>query len=284
MRGFATAVYVTVILMGFTGSVTFRPDDAAIPPLPSDLEAVQYPLDAFRNDDERQGLIEYSWNIVVARCLERFGFSVAIGEPVALARVPAAQRYGLVDLSVAGTHGYTRQPVPQPPKPLAARLPDAARTVFYGTGTREYNGLPVPAGGCSEEARLKVIPDANPLFISELESTARKRQRVGKRFQQLMSTWRSCVHQAGYSYDNPGDPFRYWDSRRRPGTPPSTEETGAALADVRCKLDTGVLAAWVALEIRYQRQVVSENEKLLNLYRKTMASAAERARRIRGQG
>jgi len=246
--------------------------------LPADLETIEYPLDAYRNEAERSGLIEWAWNKAAQRCLARFGSEVPVGMPQPEAPRSAESRYGMVNAEKATAHGYTGAPLDrQPPMTLSERIPAQAVAIFDGTVTGQHNGEPVPQGGCRGEAARQIIPAANPYFVQELEKTAGQRAAKDERLLGYVQKWSECMALAGFRYHFPSEPYQAWIGRAQPGKAPAPEQITTAIADVKCKVDTDFLRNWIAIEIAYQHQIIEESSAALAHHVNAMTLAGERA-------
>ncbi len=246
--------------------------------LPADLEKIEYPLDAYRNEAERSGLIEWAWNKAVQHCLTRFGFDIAIGLQQPEPPRSAESRYGMVNAEKAATHGYTGAPIAEPqPMTLSERIPAQAVAIFDGSASGEHNGEPVPQGGCRAEAARQIIPTANPYFAQELEKTAGQRAAKDERLLGYVQKWSDCMALAGFRYHFPSEPYQAWIGRAQPGKVPAPEEIATAVADVKCKVDTDFLRNWVAIEVAYQHQIIEEKSAALADHVKAMTLAGQRA-------
>lgn len=249
-------------------------------PVPSDLSSLIFPLDQYRHEDERSGLVDQAWNTVAVRCLQRFGFAVVAGARNARLAYSVEVLFGVVDEAEARRQGYT-MPVGSTAEreaPLQARVPPEAVAVFDGTGARDYRGMPIPVGGCAGEANNELFRGVNLPFIDELESIATRRLHADAGYLASLADWQKCMRNAGYQYDHPTQPIQTWLQRRRPGASASTQEISAAVVDVGCKEDTGALRRWAGLALAHQRRVVEENATALADYREAMTALADRAK------
>jgi hypothetical protein len=93
--------------------------------------------------------------------------------------------------------------------------------------------------------------------------------------------WSACMRKSGFRYGSPMDPLN--GSEFQGGTITEGEKR-AAVADVRCKEETGLLDVWFAAESTIQKSAIAKNRKALEALRTAHREKAEAARRIVADG
>jgi hypothetical protein len=234
----------------------------------TDLKTAGLPLDPYRLGLQNLGDVPKADDILLARCIHRFGYDIP---PPVEHQAPAGglgDRYGVTDEQQAQSRGY------HGPANLAA---PAAGVVFSpvvdaiatGRGQSSYNGQAVPNGGCLGEAQRKLqegAPAASDASLGEslsLESydLSQRDSRVLKVFMD----WSSCMNRSGYSYANPrnanNDPMFAAND-------PSPQEIAVAVADLRCKKETNLVNVWATVETAYQSRLIEQNAAALSVLKK----------------
>jgi hypothetical protein len=68
--------------------------------------------------------------------------------------------------------------------------------------------------------------------------------------------------------------------QRRHGVRPSASETRAAVADVRCKQESGLIEKWASADVAAQRKLISANRDQLRRYREGLDRIVQSAERV----
>ncbi|MFJ8012725.1 hypothetical protein [Streptomyces sp. NPDC096339] len=238
-----------------------------------DSKALKLPLDDYLVSAADLTAIDEGHASAIARCLARMGAPQA----PKVRRDPLVhgneRRYGLADTKLAEQSGY--------------HLPSAARTgekyppslmpVINGE-VAEYNGTPVPEGGCGGEAQRE-------LHGAEMQQTLGTAQRLNTEgftksrqdpaVTAVSAAWSKCMKESGHDYPDPTAAINDTEFR---GAEPTDREKKVALADVQCKQKVNLIGVWAAAETVYQQQLIKENsaelEKGLAAKRATMSAAA----------
>jgi hypothetical protein len=232
-------------------------------------------------------------------CTRRFGFAVATqaldrDAMVAEQAEANARLYGITSLVEARTNGYQPTVVPGASQVDAVPTQSAAYQ-FVFTGSRsgsvapppggwrspgKFGGLAIPPGGCLGEARSKLwgSPDSQvkDALAQGLRIRAYQQSKSDPKVQQVLGRWARCMAGRGYHYQTPLDP-RF---PRDPATVPGADEVNAAVADVECKRQTGLLRVWNRSDISHQRQEIEKNQLALTEEHNKVRAALRRAAEV----
>jgi hypothetical protein len=257
-----------------------------------------YPLDAYRLTDQQQAQSRLAFYEVAQRCVARFGLTLPpIGDNPG--RPPRTGRYGLVDENSARDWGYSLDHADGESSWVTQIDPKSRLfAVFNG---REANGDPaavpsLPDGGCQGEADRALTRGGPPRpatdLVGDLERQAVRTSRQDPKVRAATESWRQCMDRAGYDYADPVEaPYAYWGRKRAEQHPtpsareraegirPGADEVRAALADVRCKGESGLLAAWTAADVACQRTLITRHQPELAQLKASLAHEVDNARR-----
>ncbi|MFE0673557.1 hypothetical protein [Streptomyces sp. NPDC058867] len=248
------------------------------------------PIARYGYTDAETAVIESAEQVLTRRCLRSFGIAYEPPAPEPESAPPADRRYGLSSASEAARLGYHPDLAPPPTGP---DLPEDALRVFYGnrgapaeSGEKlRYKGRDVPAEGCFGQsvAHLAKKYDAprqaetarSISTRSYTEALADPAVKAGFR------TWSSCMRSSGFTYASPLDPL---NEKAFPGEDVSAEEKATAVADVRCKKETGLLDTWFEAESALQQADIDRNAEALEELLAAHGRKVEAARRIVAEG
>ncbi|MFJ1708007.1 hypothetical protein [Kitasatospora sp. NPDC088346] len=202
-------------------------------------------------------------------CLQRFGLDYAVSPagPQTGPRTFTDRRYGVTDQAEVAANGYhlgDRDPRTHPVHPtqfsaeqqqvLTGHLPGktgADDTKF------EVNGVPVPPGGCYEEAK-RGLAGSGELGPSSVAQQANfqtfKASTSAPQVTQAFEAWSGCMRNKGYSYPSPMDAI---SDPRFLGDSPTPLEIQVATADVTCKQQVDLIATWLAVEASLQKELIA---------------------------
>jgi hypothetical protein len=269
--------------------------------LPADIARLTYPLDAFRISTEEAMVTQRANYDLAQRCVARFGFTLPPRD-TGPRETRRRDNYGLADENEARANGYSLDVVDRSREvQWEDRLDQDGQVFGIYQGTTKAGqpvGVPgLPAGGCAGEMFRAIEEGAPPLgdreLVAHLEKQAWNRALDDPRVKTAIESWRQCVGRAGYRYDNALQaPYAYWSARRTAGrtevtpaqkvdgVPPTPDEVAAALTDVRCKKETGLLQTWVDVEFAHQRVLIEENSERLREYRSFVETCIRNAQRV----
>ncbi|MFD8631387.1 hypothetical protein [Streptomyces sp. NPDC059533] len=238
-----------------------------------DSKALTLPLDVYLLSAEDLAVIGRGRAAAMDRCLTRIG---AQHEP-AVSREPRVRnnerRYGMADAGLATESGYH---VPSAGRPTE-KYPPSIMAVINGE-TAEYNGTPVPEGGCAGEADRELHENemqATLDLAQKLNMASYTKSRQDPAVTAVSKKWSDCMKESGHDYP---DPLAAISDQGFRSAEPTDREKEVALADVRCKQKVNLIGVWAAAETAYQQQLIKENsaelEKGLAAKRATMSAAA----------
>lgn len=252
-------------------------------PTKLNLRTFRLPLDNYRRDPVDLAVLARARSVLFRRCMQRFGFDRHLPSSISGQSSTGSNeyRYGLASEDNAAKFGYhpareeTRQKR-QPPK-----LSPAEKAVAFGVGQSKYHGRDVPVDGCFGEADRQLakgaIAPTDPNLVENLSIESSKLAERDSRVRAGFDAWSRCMAQSGYHYRSP------WDANDDPAfqTRKSTaHEIATAKADTACKRRTGLLKVWAAVEVAYQRTLISRYHNQLERTRKELTVMLMNARRI----
>jgi hypothetical protein len=267
------------------------------PPASSDAVAepqVNYvdrlPIARYSYTDAEIAVIESAEQILTQRCLRGFGIAYEPPQREPETSATADRRYGLSSASEASRLGY--HPDIGPP-PTGPDLSEDELRVFYGSRGANpdgsdgvvYDGKDVPANGCFGQSVARLSKKyAHP----EAAETAR---RISTQSYQDALTdpsvkdgfrqWSACMRDVGFRYASPLDPL---NNKAFQGEEISAKEKKTAVADVRCKEETGLLDVWFRVESALQKADIQKNRAVLEELRSAHRKRVEAARSIVTEG
>ncbi|MEV6527594.1 hypothetical protein AB0M43_37280 [Longispora sp. NPDC051575] len=238
-----------------------------------------YPLDQYRVSYEQLTTLTRAVAVVTQKCMRRFGFDVPVPANLSNGKFQGMDdRYGLADADHARTLGYhDKKPTPVEVT-YESRFPLEATAVLQGVDPTTGQPIPatdargVPAGGCRKEGIRALFAgtaseSANGDLAEDLIRDALKRSTADDRVQKLIKKWQECGKKAGYEWSTPHNVRVDW-SNKSIGTPkPNQEEIDAALTDVRCKNESGLLDTWVSVNVEFQKKSQETNSEKLRQYK-----------------
>ncbi|MFJ4781498.1 hypothetical protein [Streptomyces sp. NPDC088762] len=293
----ASAAVLTLLLAGCSapdggagGDVAKEPVIGSVPQLLESRD-LAFPLDPYIPDAQRRGLLDQAQDVLVDRCMQRYGFRYGLrrqADPAA--RKDNERRYGISDAAQAERTGYenpaakaTQRP-PQPPlganeqlvlhglevdpsKPVPMSQEEAEGS---DVATTAVGGQKVPAGGCLRESALKLYNPSkdtvDQMVPQNIGFEAFGRSREDSRVRTATRAWSACMAKHGYTMSTPLDP------------PPGINETNIggpqaiaiAKQDVDCKKQTNLVGTWYTVEVAYQKRLVEQNAETLDRVKKQL--------------
>ncbi|MBU2665446.1 hypothetical protein KOI35_18215 [Actinoplanes bogorensis] len=262
------------IVAALAGGCTHAPGqpapEAMTAPAPIVAAATTMPLDRYAPRPAEANDLDVVVKRLTTACMRRFGQAWRGGarNDFDLLR-DRANRFGLADDGLASGFGYHWD--------IAPAAPASPQQAPYLHG-----GAPgVPAGGCAGEAdaRLGWQP-AEFTWLQQLRDRTMTLTYADPRATAATRRWSECMTKTGFPYAVPADAET--DPRWKQGTAPSAEEKRTALADVRCKQETGFVGRLTVVLAEQQARAVEENTPRLDAFRRMSVAAAARADALRG--
>lgn len=251
-------------------------DDGAVsrgePELPASLPQVNMstftlPLDAYEPTDQQNRTMYEARNILIVRCMKKFGFTITPpgpGEPSPGG--PNERRYLIHSEARAQTFGYKWPEITNQQRPPEPDLEPAARTAMSGDGASQISGVAVPEGGCLGEAArgLSREPagddESGFSLLRRLSNEAYSRMQNDSRVTAAAKRWSVCMRRAGFHYESPAQAN---NDPAFSGDVASPAEIATATADVKCKKETSLINVMAAVETAYQRRALEEHQERL---------------------
>jgi hypothetical protein len=300
----ALTLVTVVALAGCSGARSDSGPRVEAVAIPDDISTLVYPLDSYR-DYGHQSVLRKATYGLMQQCVQRFGFELppdgkggGKGRPV--------DRYGLANEKDARERGYELKTTPDEDLGVEMKIKPGTElfVVFHGRaadGTPAAANSGVPKGGCFAEAVAKLQAGSKrpegPNLPSTLDREAWEKSRNDGRVVKATEAWRDCMRAVGYQYGNPvEEPFMQWQGKRmaanpnptaeqkRNGIPVTKAEVDAALADVKCKRDSGLLQTWAEVDMAIQRQLIEKHSEQLRGYRELIENNVRNAQRITNSG
>jgi hypothetical protein len=230
-----------------------------------DMSTFTLPLDAYEMTREQGRTIYQARNILIVRCMRRFGFTIVpppLGEPS-----PGGQnerRYLIHSEARARTYGYKWPEITNEPRVPEPELEPAGSAALTGRGASQIGGVAVPEGGCVGEAArgLGLHNDANAgiALLHRLGNEAYTRMQKDSRVAAATIRWSECMQRAGYHYP---DPARANNDPSFGSNETTPAEIATAIEDVKCKKETSLINIMAAVEVAYQRRVIERHQQQL---------------------
>ncbi|WP_448318761.1 hypothetical protein [Streptomyces sp. CO7] len=256
------------------------------------------PLDAYIADKEQRRTLNAAQDVLIDRCMRRYGFryegrGTASTGGQAAAQGTDSRRYGISDADAAARRGYVNTAVTGAERPPARAMGPNEKLVLHGKekidpadpvpmnqeeaehssqGTIKVDGQKVPAGGCLREGYLKLFaPSKDSVDVMVPQNfgfDAYGRAREDSRVRAAVKKWSSCMAEKGYRTDNPVSPYE--DLGLDAASLDSPRAIEAAKQDVACKKRTNLVGVWATVETAYQKRLIEQNAETLDLAKKQL--------------
>ncbi len=207
------------------------------------------------SDDEHRE-ISTAFSFLVNRCSHRFGLDVDLPVPTGRPFSHTERRYGIADPGLAARGGYHVEERGR--QADSSELSPAEEAILSGeppaAGSPAAGSGPVPDGGCAGEAITALGGDLGSSQLArdvDIQSVTKAME--DPRVVRVFAAWSDCMADRGYTYDDPWDPPN--DPRFTEGTP-APEEPAVATADVECKVATGLIGVWHAVDVEIQTEMI----------------------------
>ncbi|TCO54068.1 hypothetical protein [Actinocrispum wychmicini] len=267
-----TAVISAVVVAGCGGGQD-QPVTTAGPVVRAAAD-VHYPLDSYQISDADMGTVLAARRVFEIRCMRRLGFT---GDEFAgliavdYDETTKSQMLTFLDPTAARERGYHKpgDRAPAATGPKGAPEQPGERSAMSGS-VQTVNGIPVPQGGCGEEAlrNLKEGAGDPPIDVRSLSGDAQEQTLRDPRLHTALQAWSSCMGKAGMDYDAPWSAEEgngAWQ-RNRDGwyhNDPTPAEIRTATVDVDCRARTNILGTWIAVQSDYQNQLIHQHQEQL---------------------
>lgn len=286
----AVAVAVAIALLvalapGDRPSAAPRPaPDPAVPASRVDISTLVLPFDTYETTPYENQVIEQAKDRLLGDCMRESGlpWTPLPGLTRADTEGPHDRRYGLADPGVAARYGYHLPPLSPARKRLEAVYADRAdlplreRNAAYGPNSS--------TGGCWKKADERMFRGVERDQMSLLAGHSAQTFDVARRDPRVSAAdkrWSACMKKAGHTYTDSyqalSDPA--WGKSKRP----TARERAVAVADVRCKRETGFLTTWIRVDQEVQNAAVRKNPALFRDLAEDRTAQLALARKILGR-
>ncbi|MCJ0868503.1 hypothetical protein [Streptomyces sp. AP-93] len=251
-----------------------------------DTTGLRFPLDSYHPTAEQRKTLERAQEILVDRCMERYGFRYP-GQPAESPSGDAenARRYGISSASRAASHGYADGSREAPGKSPMDDLGSDEKLVLLGQerldptklpksqeeaeksdeGTTSIGGRKVPAGGCLHEATLKLFRPTKDIidlmFVQNLMFDAYRRSQQDSHVVKAAKSWSDCMAHQGLRTDEPVSPME--DLGFKASEFASPKAISAAKKDIACKAEVNLVGIWFSVETSDQNRLIDQNAETL---------------------
>ncbi|WP_406440198.1 hypothetical protein OHB14_15405 [Streptomyces sp. NBC_01613] len=275
------------------------------------------PLAAYDMPDGDSRTVSRARWTLATECMVRLGFdslkSLAVDPVPAWPERPANTgvltavlyadddfRYGIEDPEQAARYGYQaaraayERRYPEKKWTLPQYL--ALTGQFVGDDPKTVHGHRIPERGCLGEADRAIYgtnPQERTNPVLDLETKSLQQGMKDPAWKKVNKAWSACMVKAGYHYATPRDAEIGEDrtrkeleerltEHRRDTTEPSALEKKTAVADARCKQQTGYLRTVHTVDVRIQYRLIAKNRTKLEEERRWERAAARRAQDLLG--
>ena len=214
---------------------------------------------------------------LIQDCLRRFGVSYPVTPAADTNYGPRSmtdRRYGITDAALASTAGYglgARDPALQT-RPPTPDIGADGETALTGQGPTIVRGVPVPAGGCTGEARrtldAQLPPGADLQLAQNLQMQSFEQAKRDSRVKTVNAAWSSCLAEHGYHYADPFAPLA--DPRFKGKLTP--EQITVAATDIDCKGRTNLVGVWFSVESAYEARAIQQAKAAFDLLKQARAA------------
>ncbi|WP_329018658.1 hypothetical protein OG271_15050 [Micromonospora rifamycinica] len=249
---------ILVVALTLAGCATPapHPQKRAEPFPPTEqVEGLRLPFDAYTLSLSGLYTVANAQDLLTRECMAARGEAWEIIErPTDLADLRNRRRYGVIEPGIAEHFGYHVPEGLLTPGDIEQRY-DARDRVLSETQTAALSG----AGGCTAEAVTRLRPARKPDrkvdqgLVERLSQQSLVDSQGRPEVKQALGKWRDCLREWGFSYPGPFAAMSdsaWWTTE---AAPPSESERAVAVADVRCKERTGLVARWYVAETALQQ-------------------------------
>ncbi|MEV6819091.1 hypothetical protein AB0M72_10055 [Nocardiopsis dassonvillei] len=258
-----TRAAVSALLATTAIGCSAPPDSAPLPEVGAQVRELHAPFDAYRYSRLDIHTIEYAQDFLIRECMRDLGMDWAplLPPPQSHDYDPLhRRRYGLMEMQVAERFGY--HPLPLAPEQAAREEVWAVRANLSAPEQQAAYGSGDGGSGCRAraEARLREdAPEVGPDALNAYSGRAFEASFDVPEVVEVFAEWSACMDSAGFDYAEPFDAFD--DPAWAASEHPSEREIRAAVADVRCKLETDLIGVWSAAEHDIQNTLIDAHSE-----------------------
>ncbi|MGP4027407.1 hypothetical protein [Actinomadura sp. 3N407] len=250
---------LTAMVLSVAALVTGCGAKAQPPPSTSPSRpAIVLPFDSYALSADDDAVVQAAQVVLMRECMATKGHGWT--RPPSPTRQPAllagnARRYGLADPRAAERFGYHVLE-----EPWRARA-QAAETAWSEQLSKAEHSALFGAGGCVEKADSvlwKGVRKRDVSLLFGLESKAVDNSAKDPAVASATAAWSRCMKRSNFTYRTPQAAVQ--DRRWNLNSPEiSRGERTVAIADVRCKEETNLIATRAAAEKRIQTEMIRQH-------------------------
>jgi len=253
-----------------------------------DSAGLTLPVDTYLWSTQESRTLHAAETRLVEQCLARFHRRLpATTPPSGLEpETTTSRRYGLTSPTQAAEYGYRLPAALTQEAPAPVGVVSAADRATVGViegSVRDVEGLPVPAGGCAQEAADR-LGGGRPVGVQDIpqdvDGAAWRLSRADPHVQAAFRAWALCMNKQGFEYSDPMGPM---NDARFVGTP-GLGEKAVAKADVACKRTSNVAGTWYVYDVEYQRLLIHRNAQAMRVALDDKGHQLQVARRVLAAG
>ncbi|MFC9682423.1 hypothetical protein [Streptomyces sp. NPDC056948] len=273
---------LAILATGCAASAAPRSDSAPEPVAPTaEVRGLILPFDAYEPSHQESFVVAEARDLLMRSCMRARGHDWKVLDyPAHIDDLKNRRRYGVIEIAVARKLGYHATSAVLSAGTDITNLRKKRDEQLGSAGIRaaydEKNGCGYKANDQLQRDGANADYDRFNRLSSELLARAKKEPES----RAALKNWETCMRQKGFGYRTPDESIadsRWW-SRKPPGA--SHEEIATAVADVRCKQRTRLVAVLFGAESRLQRQSVAGNRAYFARLAAAKAGSLEQAREI----
>ena len=274
----AVGVLLTAATAACSTAAATRPQVPV--PLPGvEARELSIPFDRYNFSTSDISLLEGAEEVLVRDCMRQRGMAWEVLPRSAAEDLEPLnrRRYGVVEPEIARLFGYHSAP----DRPTVARRAAARASRARSLSAKEQQASSGEKDGCLGQARARLeqgTPQVDGALFNRLISETFEQSQRDPEVVQVFRAWSACMREQGWQYADPLAAIT--DQRWLTDGPASQEEIRAAQADVRCKVKTGLVSTWSAVEKRIQDAAISAHPTEFQALRATKDQQLAAARAV----
>ncbi|MEV0626363.1 hypothetical protein [Nonomuraea wenchangensis] len=245
---------------------------------------ISLPLDKYRPTPEDLQRRNMLWARLEQQCMQQYGLAGIVGQRfVSTEQSPTAKfldpvraksdgyaQIGPQGLDILGEYRAEGSPI-SPQEGMDA-------TAIYNGSIDNYQGKPVPQGGCRSEAEKKIIPGIEKLRVdvSDLVYSAAVAASRHSKVIEAQARWSQCMKSKGFEYISTGQASNVASQSS------SDAAVRIAGADADCRVAVSLTETQVAAEVAYQNRLLSANLALVVAAKKFTDETMKRVEQLGG--
>ena len=229
--------------------------------------------------------------LLTRACMKAHGFSYTMQAPMSSAALAAdAARtapYGVASLSYAEKYGYG---VGVPPAghhfvdvKVGSQHSPAYNLALTGAADADPSTIAQEDNSCQGKAEQELSPvtkasAADATLVGQLIDDSLNFTEADSRVQAAERAWSQCMAGQGFRYQTPEAAHdAAWPPK------PNSAEKATAVADVKCKQQVNLVGIWHAVEVGYQKELITQHAATLAAVRGQLAAERAKAEQVVAQ-